>query len=54
MTIESIRKEIRGVESEIKTLKEKPMTKALLEELHECFARKWELEKKVKLIDRAA
>ena len=50
MSIESIRAEIRGIESEIETLKDQPMTKELLEEIHECFARKWELEKQVKAV----
>ena len=50
MSIESIRAEIRGIESEIAALQDQPMTKELLEEIHECFARKWELEKQVKAV----
>jgi len=54
VNIEEVRKQIRGIESEIKTLKEKPMNKAVLEELHECFELKWQLEKQVKMFDRVA
>ena len=56
MSIETLRAEIRGIETEIQTLKKQPghMTKKTLEEIHACFHRKWELEKQIKLVTKAA
>ena len=56
MSIETLRNEIRGIEIEIQTLKAQPghMSKETLEELHACFERKWELEKQIKLVTKAA
>ena len=50
MSIETIRAEIRGIEQEIQILQDEPMTQESLEAIHECFERKWELEKQVKAV----
>ena len=54
MSIETLRNEIRGIEQEIQELNKLPHSLEVFEARNACFERKWELERQIKLVTKAA